>query len=186
MGKTIIVYFASDLENGGCKAIVKCDEISAELSGTFSEDVSLTAENVGLKNLEKAYACTSFFASAAGLGLSVEKGDSTGMTYSAINAGKSVVDMFSVNNGNYSVIKGESTPKVNFNNVPKCYIKISRPVIELPENYGRVNGFVVNKKLNLSNLNGYTICNNVDVNGLYCTENEKEMLKRIMDSGFYI
>lgn len=186
MGKTIIVYFASDLENGGCKAIVKCDEISAELSGTFSEDVSLTAENVGLKNLEKAYACTSFFASAAGLGLSVEKGDSTGMTYSAINAGKSVVDMFSVNNGNYSVIKGESTPKVNFNNVSKCYIKISRPIIELPENYGRVNGFVVNKKLNLSNLNGYTICCNVDVDGLYCTENEKEMLKGIMESGFYI
>ena len=44
MGKNIIVYFASDIENGGCKAIVKCDEISAELSGTFSEDVSLTAE----------------------------------------------------------------------------------------------------------------------------------------------
>ena len=186
MGKTVIVYFASDIENGGCKAIVKCDEISAELSGTFSEDVSLTAENVGLKNLEKAYASSNFFASAAGLGLTVGKGDSTGMAYSAINVGKSVVDMFSVNNGNYSVIKGESTPKVNFNNVPKCYIKISRPVIELPENYGRVNGFVVNKKLNLSNLNGYTICCNVDVDGLYCTENEKEMLKGIMESGFYI
>lgn len=186
MGKTIIVYFASDIENGGCKAIVKCDEISAELSGTFSEDVSLTAENAGLKKLEIAYANSNFIASNAGLGLSVLKGDSTGMAYSANNVGKSVVDMFSVNNENYSVIKGESTPKVNFNNVSKCYIKISRPVIELPENYGRVNGFVVNKKINLSNLNGYTICHNVDVDGLYCTENEKEMLKGIMESGFYI
>ena len=65
-------------------------------------------------------------------------------------------------------------------------VKISRPVIELPENYGRVNGFVVNKKVSLSNLNGYTVCSNVDVNGLYCTENEKEMLKGIMESGFYI
>ena len=186
MGKTIIVYFASDLENGGCKAIVKCDEISAELSGTFSEDVSLTAENAGIKKLEMAYAGSGFLASSVGAGVSVVKGDATGMIYSAINGFKSVVDMFSVENGNYSVIKGESTPKVNFNNVSKCYIKISRPIIELPENYGRVNGFVVNKKLNLSNLNGYTICNNVDVNGLYCTENEKEMLKGIMESGFYI
>ena len=186
MGKTIIVYFASDIENGGCKAIVKCDEISAELSGTFSEDVSLTAENAGIKKLEMAYAGSGFLASSVGAGVSVGKGDATGMSYSAVNGFKSVVDMFSVENGNYSVIKGESTPKVNFNNVPKCYVKISRPVIELPENYGRVNGFVVNKKLNLSNLNGYTICNNVDVNGLYCTENEKEMLKGIMESGFYI
>lgn len=186
MGKTIIVYFASDLENGGCKAIVKCDEISAELSGTFSEDVSLTAENRGLKNLEMAYANSSFIASAAGAAFSFQKSDSAGMVYSTINGVKSFIDMFSIENGNYSVIKGESTPKVNFNNVSKCYIKISRPVIELPENYGRVNGFVVNKKLKLSNLNGYTICCNVDVEGLYCTENEKEMLKGIMESGFYI
>ena len=186
MGKTIIVYFASDLENGGCKAIVKCDEISAELSGTFSEDVSLTAENAGMRRLEMSYAGSNLMASSVGMLVSGAKADSTGMSYSVINGVKSVIDMFSVENGNYSVIKGESTPKVNFNNVPKCYVKISRPVIELPENYGRVNGFVVNKKLNLSNLNGYTICNNVDVNGLYCTENEKEMLKGIMESGFYI
>lgn len=186
MGKTIIVYFASDIENGGCKAIVKCDEISAELSGTFSEDVSLTAENAGMRRLEMAYAGSGFLASAVGAGTSVGARDSTGIAYSTINGVKSVIDMFSVENGNYSVIKGESTPKVNFNNVSKCYIKISRPIIELPENYGRVNGFVVNKKLNLSNLNGYTICCNVDVDGLYCTENEKEMLKGIMESGFYI
>ena len=186
MGKTIIVYFASDIENGGCKAIVKCDEISAELSGTFSEDVSLTAENAGLKKLEMAYAGSNLMASAAGILVSGARADSTGMSYSVINGVKSAIDMFSVENGNYSVIKGESTPKVNFNNVSKCYIKISRPIIELPENYGRVNGFVVNKKLNLSNLNGYTICCNVDVDGLYCTENEKEMLKGIMESGFYI
>ena len=186
MGKTIIVYFASDLENGGCKAIVKCDEISAELSGTFSEDVSLTAENAGIRRLELAYAGSGFLASAVGAVASVGTGDSTGISYSSINGVKSLIDFANVNNGNYSVIKGESTPKVNFNNVPKCYVKISRPVIELPENYGRVNGFVVNKKLNLSNLNGYTICCNVDVDGLYCTENEKEMLKGIMESGFYI
>lgn len=186
MGKTIIVYFASDLENGGCKAIVKCDEISAELSGTFSEDVSLTAENAGIRRLELAYAGSGFLASAVGAVASVGTGESTGMAYSTINGVKSLIDFASVHNGNYSVIKGESTPKVNFNNVPKCYVKISRPVIELPENYGRVNGFVVNKKLNLSNLNGYTVCSNVDVNGLYCTENEKEMLKGIMESGFYI
>lgn len=186
MGKTIIVYFASDLENGGCKAIVKCDEISAELSGTFSEDVSLTAENAGMRRLEMAYAGSNLMASAVGMLVSGAKADSTGMSYSVINGVKSAIDMFSVENGNYSVIKGESTPKVNFNNVSKCYIKISRPIIELPENYGRVNGFVVNKKLKLSNLNGYTVCSNVDVNGLYCTENEKEMLKGIMESGFYI
>ena len=186
MGKSIIVYFASDIENGGCKAIVKCDEISAELSGTFSEDVSLTAENSGMRRLEMAYAGAGILASAVGAVASAGTGDSTGIAYSAINGVKSLIDFASVNNGNYSVIKGESTPKVNFNNVSKCYIKISRPIIELPENYGKVHGFVVNKKFNLSNLSGYTICGNVEVDGLSCTENEKETLKGIMESGFYI
>lgn len=186
MGKTIIVYFASDIENGGCKAIVKCDEISAELSGTFSEDVSLTAENAGLKRIEMVYAESGFLASSVGALASIGTGNATGLAYSAINEAKTLIDFYSVVNGNYSVIKGESTPKVNFNNVSKCYIKISRPVIELPENYGKVHGFVVNKKFNLSNLSGYTICGNVEVDGLSCTENEKETLKGIMESGFYI
>ena len=186
MGKNIIVYFASDIENGGCKAIVKCDEISAELSGTLSEDVSLSAENVGLKKLEMTYAVANFVSSISGLAVSAIKTDAMGVSYTASNAVKSVVDISSVNNGNYSVIKGESTPKVNFNNVSKCYIKISRPVVELPANYGKVHGFVVNKKLNLSDLSGYTICGNVEVDGLSCTENEKETLKGIMESGFYI
>ena len=186
MGKTIIVYFASDIENGGCKAIVKCDEISAELSGTFSEDVSLTAENVGMRRLEMAYTGSSILASAVGAVASAGTGESTGIAYSTINGVKSLIDFVSVYNGNYSVIKGESTPKVNFNNVSKCYIKISRPVVELPENYGKVHGFVINKKLNLSNLDGYTICSNVELDGLSCTENEKETLKGIMESGFYI
>ena len=186
MGKNIIVYFASDIENGGCKAIVKCDEISAELSGTLSEDVSLSVENAGIKKLEMAYSATGILTSAIGAVASVGTKDSTGIAYSSINATKSFIDFVSVYNGNYSVIKGESTPKVNFNNVSKCYIKISRPVVELPENYGKINGFIVNKKFNLSNLRGYTICGNVEVDGLSCTENEKETLKRIMESGFYI
>ena len=186
MGKTIIVYFASDIENGGCKAIVKCDEISAELSGTFSEDVSLTAENAGMRRLEMAYAGSSILASAAGAVASAGSGESTGIAYSTINGVKSLIDFVGVYNGNYSVIKGESTPRVNFNNVSKCYIKISRPIVEIPKNYGKVHGFVVNKKLNLSNLDGYTICSNVELDGLSCTENEKETLKGIMESGFYI
>lgn len=186
MGKTITVYFASDIENGGCKAIVKCDEISAELSGTFSEDVSLTAENSGMRRLEMAYGIVSFGTSVAGMVGSALDGTVLGATLSGGGVANSLIGLGATENANYSVIKGESTPKVNFNNVSKCYIKISRPVVELPENYGKVHGFVVNKKFNLSNLSGYTICGNVEVDGLSCTENEKETLKEIMESGFYI
>lgn len=186
MGKTITVYFASDIENGGCKAIVKCDEISAELSGTFSEDVSLTAENSGIRRLEMAYGIVSFGTSVAGMVGSALDGTVLGATLSGGGVANSLIGLGATENANYSVIKGESTPKVNFNNVSKCYIKISRPVVELPENYGKVHGFVVNKKFNLSNLSGYTICGNVEVDGLSCTENEKETLKGIMESGFYI
>lgn len=186
MGKTITVYFASDIENGGCKAIVKCDEISAELSGTFSEDVSLTAENSGMRRLEMAYGIVSFGTSVAGMVGSALDGTVLGATLSGGGVANSLIGLGATENANYSVIKGESTPKVNFNNVSKCYIKISRPVVELPENYGKVHGFVVNKKFNLSNLRGYTICGNVEVDGLSCTENEKETLKGIIESGFYI
>ena len=56
----------------------------------------------------------------------------------------------------------------------------------MPENYGHTIGYLTNAKKRIGSCTGYTICNKVDVNGLYCTENEKEMLKGIMESVFYI
>ena len=66
------------------------------------------------------------------------------------------------------------------------YITYNRPVCENPQNYNHVVGRLVNKTYTISTLTGYTVCRNVDVSGISnATANEREQIKRIMESGFY-
>ena len=135
MGKAFEVYFIQDIENGACKAIVKCDQISAEIVGDLSESVVITAHNQGIKKqsiMDSAISAAGGIASAAVSGLSNNIGGAAAGGAAYMSGIASTIAAF---NANYSIIKGASTAKCNFINVPTCYIKITRPTVELPTNY---------------------------------------------------
>jgi len=46
------------------------------------------------------------------------------------------------------------------------YITLRRPLCTNPENYAHTVGNLVNKTATISSLNGFTICRNVDINGI--------------------
>lgn len=185
MGKTFEVFFIQDIENGACKAIVKCDQISAEIVGDLSESVVITAQNQGIKKqsiMDSAISAAGGIASAAVSGLTKNIGGAAagGAAYMSGIAG--TIAAF---NANYSIIKGASTAKCNFINVPTCYIKITRPTVELPTNYGHTVGYVANITKKLADVHGYTICNNPDVQ-CNLTAAEKQKLKNYLQSGVYL
>ena len=185
MGKEFFVYFVQDIENGACKAIIKCDQISAEIAGDLSETVSITAENQGIKKqsiMNGAIAAGSGAAIAAISGLS---GNVGGAAAGAAGYLSGVSSIYTALNANYSIIKGTSTARCNFSNVATCYIKITRPAIELPTNYGHTVGYIANVTKKLSDVHGYTICNNPDVQ-CNLTASEKQKLKNYLQSGVYL
>ena len=185
MGKEFFVHFVQDIENGACKAIIKCDQISAEIAGDLSETVSITAENQGIKKqsiMNGAIAAGSGAAIAAISGLS---GNVGGAAAGAAGYLSGVSSIYTALNANYSIIKGTSTARCNFSNVATCYIKITRPAIELPTNYGHTVGYIANVTKKLSDVHGYTICNNPDVQ-CNLTASEKQKLKNYLQSGVFL
>ena len=185
MGKSFEVFFIQDIENGACKAIVKCDQISAEIVGDLSESVVITAQNQGIKKqsiMDSAISAAGCIASTAVSGLTDNIGGAAAGAAAYMSGIAGTIAAF---NANYSIIKGASTAKCNFINVPTCYIKITRPTVELPANYGHTVGYVANITKKLSEVHGYTICNNPDVQ-CNLTAAEKQKLKNYLQSGVYL
>lgn len=89
-------------------------------------------------------------------------------------ASKEIVEMTGGSTG------GSASP---FNAKP--YIIIDRSLHENPSNYGHTVGYLVNKTYRVSGLSGFTTVRNVDVSGLSATGEEKERIKRLMETGFY-
>ena len=168
--KTISVKVIVDVTTGECCAVVYADNIPISYSnGKIGIDIPLTGSSTAgigssiLSAIPNFYSPTSAAASSA---LSITNG--------VLSSENKIIKQ-----GNSSVATGLWQPK-------NCYFLIKRPQPVVPENYGHTTGYLTNAKKQIRSCTGYTICRNVDVDGLYCTENEKEMLKRIMDSGFYI
>ena len=168
--KTISVKVIVDVTTGECCAVVYADNIPIAYSnGKIGIDIPLTGSSTAgigssiLSAIPNFYSPTSAGVSSA---LSITNG--------VLSSDNKIIKQ-----GNSSVATGLWQPK-------NCYFLIKRPQPVVPENYGHTIGYLTNTKKRIGSCTGYTICHNVDVDGLYCTENEKEMLKGIMESGFYI
>ena len=168
--KTISVKVIVDVTTGECCAVVYADNIPIAYSnGKIGIDIPLTGSSTAgigssiLSAIPNFYSPTSAGVSSA---LSITNG--------VLSSDNKIIKQ-----GNSSVATGLWQPK-------NCYFLIKRPQPAVPENYGHTIGYLTNTKKRIGSCTGYTICHNVDVDGLYCTENEKEMLKGIMESGFYI
>lgn len=51
--------------------------------------------------------------------------------------------------------------------------------------YGHAAGYPRMKVESIGNMSGYTQCNNPDLSGINCTKAERDMIKQILETGFY-
>lgn len=63
------------------------------------------------------------------------------------------------------------------------YLLIERPVASFSKNYPTEQGLPLNVTKKLSEVSGMTICENVNLDEIECTEEEKEMLRRALKEG---
>lgn len=76
-----------------------------------------------------------------------------------------------------------STVSFNINTTP--YLIYRRPTVKNPANFAHTVGYLTNTTHKISELNGLTICRNVDTSGIAATESERDLIKQILESGFY-
>lgn len=66
-----------------------------------------------------------------------------------------------------------------------AYIQIRRGRYLYPTNYTHTQGKPENRERQINQIRGYAEAVNVDTTGLSCTETERQMIKRILETGFY-
>lgn len=172
MDKTINVKYYIDIITGVCKAVIYANNIPCqEFGGQIGFDISISASTRAQNEL------TQINAALGGVG-SIASKDLGGLFSSAQSV------LFRPNDNIRSV--GSSSPTCNMMTTHDCFLVIQRPVVQYPSNYGHVFGYPCNLKCTLNNLHGFTKCKNVDLSGVPCTEEEKDLLKRYLEDGIII
>ena len=70
---------------------------------------------------------------------------------------------------------------------PDCvWIQIRHGIYPTVNNYNHTVGKVSTKSAPLSSYSGFTVCHNVDVSSLSCTEEEKSAIKQLLETGVYL
>lgn len=186
MYNTISVDLLSDLFSGGCIAVVKCNgAIVAEKSGIIGYDIPLSAIN----NADLTHALLNNVMTSVNIGANTIVSGATGnvseILSGAMAGTNNMLSMYHTTNQNYTSVVGNSGAKSEYALPPQCYVKINTKIAKYPDNYAHTVGKPCYKTKKLSDCNGFTVCENVNIN-ISATVTEKQMIKQLLENGVYI
>lgn len=176
MYNEIEVRLLVDIKLGNCTGIVKCNgNIVGEKAGVLGSDIPLVAVNMGVAMGAIIQGLTdSTFGFASAIPYAVT--GNIGATFSGILNGTSALTQTIMSTKkNYTEVIGNTGGDIMFSMPDRCYIKLTYPKKELPDNYGKMVGYMCGKGGRLGDFKGFTICENVHVN-VKATEDEKQMI----------
>ncbi len=190
VGRTISVSIVFDLTTCSCKGIVRSEgqliggsgTTLATVNGIIGSSVPLSINETGL---QRAAIFNGSTQAAMALGTAF-MGAGIGNPYMGASgvamAAGALADNHVAGNTTYTNTKGGATDYSVFGDGYKAVLKITRPVVEIPDNYGHTVGFVVNEYGVLSDFHGFTVCINPHIH-ISATSDEKEEIKRLLESG---
>lgn len=180
VGKHLFLRYTIDFATGGMMAICYTSDSAgnmaypvAELHGHVGASVQLTGSNE-LDALQ----------SLAGVGFGIASlmmDNPAGLLSGVVGAASSLASNRAVphSTGRASGFSAYFQPRVP-------YIEIVYDQYYKPSNYAHIHGNACQAVKRIGSLHGYTVCQNVDTSGMSCESDERIMIKRIMESGFYV
>ena len=170
-GKTLSLVYGVDLLDGSCVARLSADNKQLY---SFSGNMATEYPIVGKTPSSPLAAATNILGDISGNSTLVATVGLLGSVLTGQNSSSAFQTVGGVagNWGNVGVL----TP----------FVYLERPVQSIPNNYGSSFGWTCNKYLALNVLSGYTEVDESIHLSTTATDEEKEMLKEILTSGFYI
>lgn len=78
-----------------------------------------------------------------------------------------------------------SSPSVATWQPQKCYFIIDRPILNVPENYGRTIGYACEETGKLADFKGFTVVSNPEIN-FRCTDTERQYIVNMLQGGVFV
>lgn len=169
MNKTLKVIYIFDLITGSVKTQLFANNVYVQsYDGNAGIDIPLTSSN-------RAQVEGAFIGSA----LSAVESKSLIGASSALLNGAMTPYSFST--------KGSYSPSCGTHDTRKIFVIYDRPTLQIPSTYGHDFGYPCKLSRSLGSVNGFTIVNsNIDLNGITCTETEREEIRQLLTSGVYL
>lgn len=177
MGHKISVKMIVDYTTGAGTAIVFKDDIPFIYKNGV---VGITIPMTG--NDSASYASTvigNVVSGAIGGATSIASGNIGGIVSSA----EKLYSGFATGT-NYQTASA-SAPAISTWQPQKCYFIIDRPILNVPDNYGRTVGYACEQTGKLSDFKGFTVVSNPEIS-FKCTETEKTMLSQLLTTGVFV
>lgn len=177
MGHRISVKMIVDYTTGAGTAIVFKDDIPfIYRNGVVGVSIPMTG------NDSTSYANTvigNVISGAVGGVTSIASGNIGGMVSSA----KKLYSGFATGT-NYQEASA-SSPSVATWQPQHCYFIIDRPILNVPDNYGRTIGYACEKTGKLSDFKGFTVVSNPEIN-FRCTDSERQYIVNMLQGGVFV
>lgn len=190
VGRTISVSIVFDLTTCSCKGVVRSEgkllggsgTTLATVNGIIGSSVPLSINETGLQRAAimngSTQATMALGTAFMGVGIGNPYMGASGVAMAA----SALASNHIAGNSTYTSTKGGATDYSVFGDGWKAVLKITRPVLEIPDNYGHSVGFVVNRYAQLSEFSGFTVCVNPHIH-ISATSDEKEEIKRLLEDG---
>ena len=187
VNKTVSAIFLYDIYTTACQYVIECNgERICSVSGIFGVDRPISAQNVALKDASRLSAQVATASSVLGGVMSSASGNIGGIVSGAIGGVSALSQMIMSGKQNYMYTVGANGDSSSVGLCHAVHLKITRTLSAEDSNFTHVYGRPLCKYKKLSSVTGYTKCDNVNTNGLSCSENEKQMIKRLLETGIYI
>ena len=177
MGHRISVKMIVDYTTGAGTAIVFKDDIPfIYRNGVVGVSIPMTG------NDSTSYANTvigNVVSGVVGGATSIASGNIGGMVSSA----EKLYSGFATGT-NYQEASA-SSPSVATWQPQHCYFIINRPILNVPDNYGRTIGFACEKTGKLSDFKGFTVVSNPEIN-FRCTDSERQYIVNMLQGGVFV
>lgn len=174
MGKTMGIKYKIDLLTGACVVNISIDgSIMYSYQGSCTSQIPITSSNA-----QQLYNSV----------VSLIVSGTTAVATNGVSAiASTVASGLNVMGSKENISRGGGIGgSSSVLSVKKPYLTITRPIQSLPVNFKHFKGYTSNITKKISELQGYTEIEYIDLNTLNCTKSEKENLENILKSGFYI
>lgn len=187
VNKTVSAIFLYDIYTTACQYVIECNgERICSVSGIFGVDRPISAQNVALKDASRLSAQVATASSVLGGVMSATTGNIGGIMSGAIGGVSALSQIIMSGKQNYMYAVGANGDSSSVGLCHAVHLKITRTLSAEDSNFTHVYGRPLCKYKKLSSVTGYTKCDNVNTNGLSCSENEKQRIKQLLETGIYI
>ena len=187
VNKTVSAIFLYDIYTTACQYVIECNgERICSVSGIFGVDRPISAQNVALKDASRLSAQVATASSVLGGVMSSATGNIGGIVSGAIGGVSALSQMIMSGKQNYMYTVGANGDSSSVGLCHAVHLKITRTLSAEDSNFTHVYGRPLCKYKKISSVTGYTKCDNINTTGLTCSENEKQRIKQLLETGIYI